>query len=82
MRYGFIIVLVVCTGAIVLYFVYFYNISYHGNVASEEFESFRHKDVSQWTQQQLEMFMTMKENIYSLRRQRIKQKCYRNPVRT
>ena len=81
MRYGLIIVLVVCTGAIVLYYLYFYMASYHHWASREDVETLKLKKLTQWTNQELVSFMKMKEQVYSLRRQRIKQKCYRNPVR-
>jgi len=53
--------------------------SYHHWASREDVETLKLKKLTQWTNQELVSFMKMKEQVYSLRRQRIKQKCYRNP---
>ena len=63
---------------------YFHDIIRDGDQGSrfdEVLESLRRKDVQQWTQEELTLFMTSKNEIYSQRREKIRQKCIDNTVR-
>ena len=73
---------VMLAGVCTLY--YFHDVIRDGDPGSrfdEVLESLRRKDVQQWTQEELTLFMTSKNEIYSQRREKIRQKCIDNTVR-
>ena len=61
---------------------YFYDVSNNNQEAriNEALDSLRRKDVQQWTQEEIALFMSSREEIYSQRRAKIRQKCLQNTV--
>ena len=83
MRSGLLgyVVIVIFVGVFTVY--YFYDVSNNNQESriNEALDSLKRKDVQQWTQEEIALFMTSKEQIYSQRRAKIRQKCLQNTVR-
>ena len=75
------LVIVIFVGVFTVY--YFYDVSKKNQESriNEALESLRRKDVQQWTQEEIALFMASREDIYSQRREKIRQKCLQNTVR-
>ena len=80
MRSG-LLVIVIFLGVFLVY--YFYDVS-HRNQESridDLLESLKSKDVQQWTQEDIALFMLSRDEVYSQRREKIRQKCSQNTVK-
>ena len=75
------LVIVIFVGVFTVY--YFYDVSKNNQESriNEALDSLRTKDVQQWTQEEIALFMSSREKIYSQRRAKIRQKCLQNTVR-
>ena len=83
MRSGLLgyVVIVIFLGVFLVY--YFYDVS-HRNQESridDLLESLKSKDVQQWTQEDIALFMLSRDEVYSQRREKIRQKCSQNTVK-
>ena len=76
------VVIVIFVGVFTVY--YFYDLStLHQESRIEDIvESLRRKDVQQWTQEDIALFMASREEVYSQRRTKIRQMCLQNTVKT
>ena len=83
MRSGLLgyVVIVIFVGVFTVY--YFYDVSHRNQESRIDnlLESLRSKDVQQWTQEDIALFMLSREEVYSQRREKIRQKCSQNTVR-
>ena len=83
MRSGLLgyMVIVIFVGVFTVY--YFYDVSNRNQESKIDdlLGSLRSKDVQQWTQEDIALFMMSREEVYSQRREKIRQKCSQNTVR-
>ena len=83
MRSGLLgyVVIVIFVGVFTVY--YFYDVSNRNQESriDDLLESLKSKDVQQWTQEDIALFMLSREEVYSQRREKIRQKCSQNTVR-
>ena len=84
MRSGLLgyVVIVIFVGVFTVYYFYDAGILNQESRIEDLVESLRSKDVQQWTQEDIALFMASREAVYSQRRTKIRQKCLQNTVRT
>ena len=83
MRSGLLgyMVIVIFVGVFTVYYFYDVRNRNQDSRIDDLLESLRTKDVQQWTKKDIALFMMSREEVYSHRREKIRQKCSQNTVR-